>query len=384
MRSRLRHRTGFTLIELMISMTMLLAILGIATNFFRKQGTVIAAQSGRLEAQQTAQFALSELDRELRLAGVGVADMQPILVQADQMAVTFNADLVSNVSGDPSTVYVDTAANPTSSTVWRSTDKQYLPNSTFLYPDSTHMRAAGAPSGAETISFWVSRDSSSSSANEYVLWRRVNAGVPRMVAKGIIKTAADTLFQYFKPDSLGNLVAIPVASLPLFHNAATHGMSSDTGRFALVDSIHTIRVRMKVVYHDRSGDVIRRLDSSIRLMNAGLIRRTTCGEPPLGVVPSAIASLDANGSPIVTISWVKSADEGAGEKDIERYALYRRPAAAPGTMDEPFASIPAGSASYSFVDTEVKSGEQWIYGAAAQDCTPTTSSVTTTPTVIIP
>src|ERR1700742_4850812 len=112
MRTRQSRRSGFTLIEVVLSMTLLLFVLGIATNSFRRQSEVLQAQSGRLEAQQTAQFTLAELDRELRLAGVGVADMQPVIVQADSLAVTFNADLQGHVLGDPAPVYIDTAADP--------------------------------------------------------------------------------------------------------------------------------------------------------------------------------------------------------------------------------------------------------------------------------
>ena len=378
-------RPGFTLIEVLLSMTILLTVLGIATNLFRKQGTVIAAQAGRLEAQQTAQFTLSELDRELRLAGVGVVDMQPILVQADTNAVTFNADLVSSVTGDPSAVYIDEDAADAVAMVWQSSNKLALPNSTRMYPDSTYMRAAGAPSGAETISFWLTRDSSAKGNNEYILWRRVNDSPNRVVAKGIVRNPTDTVFQYFKGDTAGVLTPIPVSSLPLFHNAATHGQPSDTGKFALVDSIRTIRIRLTVVYHDRKGDVFRRLDNTIRLMNSGLIRRSTCGDPPVGVTPSAVAGVDTlTGNPMVTISWPKSSDETGGEKDVERYSLYRRLVGAASSADDPFASVPAGAASYSFVDSDVKSGEQWIYGAASQDCTPNTSAVSFASAVTIP
>ena len=381
----MRTRPGFSLIEVLVSMMIMMVVLGIGTNLFRKQGAIIAAQSGRLEAQQTAQFTLSELDRELRLAGVGVVDMQPILVEAGALAVTFNADLVSNVQGDPSAVYYDADAADDMSTVFRTSNKKFLPLTSFNYPDSTYMRTAGFPSGAETVGFWLSKDSTSKASNEYILWRRVNHGPDRVAAKGVVVNPGDTIFQYFKGDSTGTLTPVPGTALPLYHKAATHGQPSDTGVFALVDSIRTIRVRLTVVYHDRKGDVYRRLDNTIRLMNSGLIRRTTCGEPPIGVTPTAVASLDGvTGNPKVTISWAKSSDETGGEKDVERYALFRRPTGAALTSDEVFASVPAGSATYTFVDTDVKTGDQWVYGVASQDCTPTSSSVTFANSVTIP
>jgi hypothetical protein len=278
---------------------------------------------------------------------------------------------------------VDTGASPELASVFRSGDKRALPNSTVFYPDSTFVAAPGVPSGAETISYWLAPDSSEPPGT-YVLWRRVNTDAPRLVAKGIAVSSSDTVFQFFKGDSAGNLTPIVAGKLPLYHTATTHGATSDTGRFALIDSVHTVRVRLRVGFRDRGGIVYRRLDHTIRLMNAGLVHRVTCGESPLGVSASAAASVDTLGQPIVTIAWSRSGDEGSGENDVMRYVLYRRPAGGPPQGEEPFTSIPAGSASYSFVDTDVRSGELWVYGVAAQDCTPATSSAGFTAAILIP
>lgn len=380
-----RHRIrGFTLVEVLISMTLLLFVVGVATDSFRRNNAQLAQQSGRLEAQQTAQFTLGALDRELRVAGVGVVDMQPVVVQADPTAITFNADLVSSLPGDPSAIYVDTGAAPAVASVFSALERTALPNSSFSYPDSTFMKAAGVTSGAETISYWLARDDTDPTGATEALWRRVNASPGQLVARGIVRAPSDTVFQFFKGDSAGNLTAIPASLLPLYHRAPTHGAPSDTGRAALIDSVHTIRVRLQVATRDRTGLVIRRLDHTIRLMNAGLVRRSTCGEPPLGVVAGAVAGTDTLGQPNVTITWDKSGDEGGGEKDVERYVLYRRPTGAPGGSEVAFTSIPAGSASYAFTDTDVHSGEMWIYGVAAQDCTPSTSGAASTGTVTVP
>ncbi|HEY9228746.1 MAG TPA: hypothetical protein VIP11_18990, partial [Gemmatimonadaceae bacterium] len=70
-----------------------------------------------------------------------------------------------------------------------------------------------------------------------------------------------------------------------------------------------------------------------------------------------------------------SVDEKTGEKDVERYAIYRRLSSV-ATFDVPFASIPAnGATTYSFVDTDVIPGQTWIYGVTSQDCTLEITSV---------
>jgi prepilin-type N-terminal cleavage/methylation domain-containing protein len=382
----IRRRSGFTLAEVLVAMTIMLAILGMTTHLFRSQNTALATQAGRLDAQQTGRFSLASLDRELRVAGIGVVDAQPVLVQAARLAITFNSDLVSRTKHDPSAVYIDTDVDTGATGVFRHAAAIALPTSAATYPESTYMRAAGVPSGAETISFWLAPDSSSAYANEYVLYRRVNAGSARVIARGIVVTPSDTVFQYFKGDTAGVLTPIPTSALPLIHSAKVHGSLTDSGKFALIDTIRTVRVRMTTVYHDPKGDVFRRVESTIRLMNAGLIHRTMCGDPPtqpIAVTAIPTAASRGNPSPYVTVAWTRALDEASGEKDVERYAIYRR-LTSQTAFDEPLASIPAGSATYAFVDTDVVAGQTWVYGIASQDCTPNSSSIVPAGTVTIP
>ena len=207
---------------------------------------------------------------------------------------------------------------------------------------------------------------------------------PRLVSRGIIVNAADTVFQYFKSDTLGNLTPIPPGSLPVYHGAMIHGAPNDTGPGSMIDSIRSVRVRFTTVFHDpRAGDATRRLERTIRIMNAGLNNRTTCGDAPIAVTPVAVASLATDPAPFVTITWARSVDEATGEKDVERYSLFKRLSTST-TFSEPFASIPAGSATYTFTDTDVHSGESWVYGVTAQDCTPLSSSIGMTSAVTLP
>jgi hypothetical protein len=378
------------MIETMLSMTLMLTLIGLSTQLFRKQSNAVSTQNGRLDAQSNSRYALSMLERELRMAGAGVVDAQPLLVQAGALAITFNGNLVSLDTGDVGAVYINPDADSAGVDVLRNTEKITLPGTTTLYPDSTYMQATGVTSNAETISYWLSHDSTSSRTNEYILFRRVNARPPRLVARGIIYGgASDTIFQYFKGDTLGNLTPISTAALPLIHTAAIHGSQSDAGIPALIDSIRQVKVQFTTVYHDArtNADTYRRLQLTIHLMNAGLIHHTTCGNQPLSVAAPTATVFAANGGTIpqtyVRLSWSPSVDDGGGERDVERYALYRRLSGAT-TFDQPFASVPGGSPSYTFQDTDIISGQTWIYGVAAQDCTPASSSVSVTTAVVIP
>ncbi len=384
-RRRGRRPDGFTLIEVIVAMTMVILIMSMATRYFMQQTRMLSQQSGRLEAQQNAQFSLSTLDREIRVAGIGVVDAQPILVQAEPRAITFNADLVSRVPGDPSAVYIDPDVDSASTLAYPFVNPQLLPLSASKhYPDTAYYLAAGVPSRAETVSFWVSPDSLSKDPEEYLLFRRINDGPPRVVARSLRVKSTDTVFQYFKKDSTGALVPVGPSQLPVYHLAKVHGSTADTGKSALSDSIRAVRVRMTAMFRDRNGlQIIRRIDMTIQLMNAGLIRRSSCGEAPIGPVPSATVVTDpATGDPMVSITWAKSSDEGSGEKDVERYSIFKR--VVDGAFGEPIASIPAGSANYTFNDRNVTGGGTLVYGVTAQDCTPTVSPMNSSGSVSIP
>ena len=385
-----RNRRGFTLIEIMISMTLMLTIIGLSTQLFRKQANAVAAQSGRLDAQQNSRFAVSMLERELRAAGAGVVDQQPLLVMASATSLSFNANLVALDTGDLGSVYINADADSASAGVWKRADRLQLPGTTSFYPNSTYVKASGVFSDAETITYWIAADSSSSWPNEYILWRRVNARPPRMVARGIYyRPGTDTLFRFFKSDTLGTLTELTAATLPIVHTAAVHGTQADTGKSAMTDSIRYVRAQFNSIYHLslKPGDTTqRRLNLTIKLMNAGLIHHATCGNAPLVPTSLSVSVTPASGGnpqTYVTVRWNASVDDLTGEKDVERYAIYRR-LTSQANFDEPIGSVVAGRSTNSFNDTDLQSGQQWIYGVSALDCSPSNSPMATTSAVTIP
>jgi hypothetical protein len=115
-----------------------------------------------------------------------------------------------------------------------------------------------------------------------------------------------------------------------------------------------------------------------------LANRRTCGDEPLALGAfGAVASLDVNGLPIVTLAWGQSIDENAGERDVFRYVIWRRVF---GTTDwgDPYLSIPSGNPNYVYVDADVVSGDVLQYAVAAQDCTPSLSTLASSAAVVIP
>ena len=86
-----RLRAGFTLMELLLAAVLTALVVAIVVPFLTSQSRAVAATSGRMDALQNARFAQNAIDRELRMVGVNTLGTQPMLVQADKFAVTFNA-----------------------------------------------------------------------------------------------------------------------------------------------------------------------------------------------------------------------------------------------------------------------------------------------------
>lgn len=376
-------RRGFTLLEMILAMVLISLTLGLTVPLFRTQVQSLGNVAGRDDAQQNARYGVAMIDRELRVAGVGVVDAQPLLVQAAPYAITFNADLVSRDKADRGASYYDPDVDPAATASIPRTSRVTLPLAAVGYPDTSYNEAKGAPSEAETISFWVAPDPDPAAQGTYALFRRVNSLPPVVVAKALVLPANEPVFRYFKADTLGQLLEIPQASLPLYHSAPIHNSKADSAKSALTDSIRVVRVRITGQFLDRNGvKNLRPVETGVRIMNAGLLHFATCGSAPL--FTSAVNAVASSApSPKVVVTWSASTDQASGEKDVEQYAIYRRPAANP-LFTEPLASIPGGTPTFTYTDTQVQSGDQLVYGIAAIDCGGQSSGVNTAATVIVP
>jgi type II secretory pathway pseudopilin PulG len=384
------RRAGFTLTELVVAVTMISLVFIVSVPFFQSQARSVTAHAGRLDVQLNARFGLTSIERDLRTAGVGVVDAQPMIVEASPLAVTFNADLVARDTTEPGSVYVDPDASANSVVGMSHLARVRLPATNAFYPDSTYvLPGAGAPrTRAETISYYALPDASSGRPDQYVLWRRVNTEPAQVVARGIVVPSGGSIFRFFKTDSIGRLVEVKRDSLPMRHSAAMHGAVNDTARSALTDSVRVVAVELVSRAYDRRGrrDVIDTARTSVRLVNAGLLNRSTCGEPPIanGLTLFALADNDpVDNTPRVRLWWGPAIDQTGGEKDVERYVIYRR-LTTELVYGEPYTSVAAGQAVYNLFDTQVVRGQSYVYGLVAQDCTPANSDVRESSPVVIP
>ncbi|MDQ6829960.1 MAG: prepilin-type N-terminal cleavage/methylation domain-containing protein [Gemmatimonadota bacterium] len=380
-----RPRRAFTLAEMLVSLTITGVVMAIATTMLRVQANSMAEHAGRNDALASARYALNTMDREIRVAGQAVVPSQPIVVQAQSDAITFNAAIVTRDSSDAAYVYFNPSVDTLASTLLTVERQITLPNSSFRYPSVSYNADGGAPGRAETISFWVSPDTLEGRVDEYVLWRRINDEAPQVIVRHVLiaSLSDEPVFRYYKIDpTTGVQSEIPQSALPLYHSATAHNSLSDTAASAMTDSIRFVRVHVRSLYHDpQRGDLQSLVDGSVRLLNAGLVNRQTCGDPPIGT--TLTASYVALPTPHVHLTWPASLDQEAGEKDVERYAIYKRRAAT-SVFREPAFSVGAQSATYTHDDYAISSGDRWIYGLIAEDCTPASSPMSITGTVQIP
>ena len=390
-RARRRHqasdwrRPGYSLGELLLTLTITIGVFAAAVPFFTMQVRQLQQDVGRTDAQQTARFAQNTVDRELRNIGIGVQPMdnaqgiprnQPKIVQAHAYAVTFNTDLVANDTSDVEAVYYDPNVPDYLTNTMLTGSPVTLPWSSKNYPDYTYRKNDRSLSLAETVSYWVSADSSQPSASSmYVLWRRVNNGPISVVATGIRITGTQPFFKYNRVLPSGVIDSIATSALPIYWDAVG----------SIADSIRTVSVSVNGVFNgynlqNKATSFVRSVNSQTSLANIGLSQRASCGDTPLNPGAPTVAMVSVSGVDRVQMTWTASSDESSGERDVERYVVYRRIAGNP--WDEPIDQVGGSkSASYMWEDFDLQPGVTFQYGVAAQDCSPANSSMRVSGTI---
>jgi prepilin-type N-terminal cleavage/methylation domain-containing protein len=383
--ARWQSRTGMTLIEMMVSLAVFSIVMAGAFSFLRSQGRGFTLGSERANTLQNMRYAANTLELDLRTMGGNVPDEQPFLIYAGADVIAFSADYTTNLADDPFAVYVNTDVPASAVTALTTLRKIQIPNTTFFYPDTNYMQGP-FNSPAETIVFFFTPDSSTTRADDYVLFKKVNDLAPEAIARHMLRSGSEPFFKYFRlraPVSAPVYVEeVPAAELPLVHSVPVHGAPNDTSGLARVDSVRGMEINLSS-WNGREGDASREyaLVRVIRFPNAGLATKRSCGdEPMLGI---GITATPTPAQEAIVLDWNQATDEVGGELDVVRYVIWRRENGV-GDWGTPFLSIPAGQPTYTYTDQQSVSGTSYQYALAAQDCTPSLSPLAVTATVAAP
>lgn len=350
--------SGFSLVEILVAMTLTLAVFAITLPFVRAQTRALGETAGRLDADQIARYAQRAIDRDLRLATADVG--QPLLVYAGPMGIAFNANLLARDTADAGAADLAVGAHTTLTESWRFSDAGPLPFDSRDYPPDDYDGPDGGVSRNETISYFLHADTISGRNDLYVLYRRVNARDSVQVVRALQVPADSGFFSYHRPVA-GVLTRIATARLPLFWDSTA------------VDSITTVGVRATGFYRERTTgrETMRTVHWRTRLPNSASRVPPRCGARP-GTPDDLDADEVTNSAPYrVELTWERSADDGAGEDDVRYYLIDRQLGAGAWVT---LATIPAtGALTYDWVHANPGSGN-FTYGVRAIDCGAQTST----------
>jgi prepilin-type N-terminal cleavage/methylation domain-containing protein len=386
---KLQARRGMTLVEIIVSLFVFSFVMAGALSMMRSESRRFQLGGERSAMYQNGRFAMNEMEKDLRTSGAGSPDIQPQLVYVADSVIVFNANYWSNTPGDVEAVYYSADAPDSAVMAMRTNGKITIPYTAIQYPDTNYLNG-GTNSSAETITFYFQRDSSTARTDDFILWRRINNLVPEVVSTNLLRTGTEPFFRYFRLFSNTAtqwLDTVPRSTLPLRHSRPIHLATNDTGSFARIDSIRAVRVSFTVTngrVGADAGEQVRAISRLIRLPNLGLVNSKTCGDAPIftaTVTGTAGVSPDSVG--FATISFLRSVDELTGEKDVERYVIWRR-FSSTADWGDPLVTVPGGDSLYVYADNSVIRDSTYVYAVSAQDCTPSLSAQRTTSTLTIP
>jgi hypothetical protein len=160
------------------------------------------------------------------------------------------------------------------------------------------------------------------------------------------------------------------------HSVPVHLSTADTGAAAQIDSVVGVVVRLTATNGLTGTDErTRAMQTEVDIPNALKASRRTCGDPPIfNATVTAAPDTLPSGAPVINLGWGAAVDETGGEKDVVRYVVYRR-TSTQTSWGNPYLSIAAGSAPYTYQDAAVLSDTTYVYAVAAQDCTPSLSAL---------
>lgn len=116
MKQRPKKQKGFSIVELLISMTLILVLLAVVTSIFADAIGFRERESSKTDALTAAKAALNVLSREISNSGYGLTHNGIVVADSDSTQLHFrsnwdNSDMLTVSPGEDVTYYFDTSTN---------------------------------------------------------------------------------------------------------------------------------------------------------------------------------------------------------------------------------------------------------------------------------
>ncbi len=375
---RSRRRVGFSMIEMIFAVSITVLVFSIAVPFFRAQTRAMDAGAGRLDAFQSARYAVSRIVADLRLAGGEVG--QPLIVQAAPFAIAFNANRQGRTATtDPNASYWDGSLDTLTTQSWMVSRAGLLRKSSKTYPTAAYADPSGATSKAETIQYFLHADTAGGLTNLYVLYRRVNDRDSTLVTRNLyVPSDSNFFFRFYKTDASGSSTAIVNGNLPIFWDDSV----------SRADSITAVEVRATGRFWDarNRANVYRKLFVTVKLRNALRLLPLRCGTAPPSpaALTVTVETAPAGAKLDVRLDWSGVAGDSTAPRDVRQYVVYRRLSGAASWTVIGSRSARRASA-YRYLDFALPlAAGTYEYGVAARDCSGLSGVRTGSATVAFP
>lgn len=350
------RRRGFTLVEMVVAMTITLLVFAITLPFVRAQTRSLGSTAGRTEADQVARFAMRAVEQDLRRAAGEYG--QPTLVAAGPMLLAFNANIRRADTLDVGALETEVIGY-NAGAAWPLSRATALPTTARVYPTTNYINADGDTTRTETISYYLLADTGSSLPDTYVLYRRFNDQAALELIDGLYLPDSQAFFTFYRNVG-GYLDEIPDDSV-IFWTAP---------RMA---EIRTIGLRASGVYVNKfdGSQTVRTIETRVTLPVPLATTTVTCGAAP--TAPSAGLGVAASTFPRgARLTWNKSTQDTGDPDDALYYRVERRPTG--GTWTTIASVVAASNNSYSLLDPALTRNGSFEYGVTVVGCGNATSS----------
>lgn len=345
---------GFTVVEIIVAMTLTLAVFAITLPFVRAQTRALGVSAGRMDAEQLARYAQRAIDADLRRTSADAG--QPLLVYAGPRGISFTANLLSRDTLDPSAAELSAGAATTLTESWRLSDAAAIPLTARNFPTRDYTGPDSGISHNETISYYLTSDTTTGRSDIYVLYRRVNARPAVEIVRNLQVPADSAFFSYYRPVG-GVSTRVAAGRLPLYWDSLA------------VDSIRSVGLRAAGYYRDRTtgAETIRTLQWATLLPNAASRLAVTCGAAPTAASSVSGTEVSTSGVYRVNVLWNRSTDDGIGANDVRHYVVLRRESSSSGPWTTLATVVASGATTYAWRH-ELPGNGSYTYAVRAVDC----------------